>query len=209
MSLVTTRRSTMTLFSGQDCPLSHMVRIVLAEKNINHDVVQVVGDDTPEELKELNPYDEVPTLVDRDLVLYDPHLIMEYLDERFPHPPLMPVDPVSRATSRLMLYRIRRDWYARLPDIAAGGRGATEARKLLRDSLTAVSPLFEQQPFFLNTEFTLVDAALLPLLWRLPALGVELPPAAKAIRRYAGKMFRRESFGRSLTEVERQLPGGL
>jgi len=203
MAQIATRRSVMTLFSGGTDVYSHMVRIVLAEKGINVDICDVDPSDTPEDLKSLNPYNEVPTLVDRDLVLFDARVIMEYLDERFPHPPLMPVDPVSRARNRLMLARIDRDWVSHLSMLH--GRGSDKARKELRDSITAVSPVFEQKPFFMSDEFSLVDCAIAPLLWRLPSYGVELPKQAKGIQKYAERLFKRESFRASLTEAERDM----
>lgn len=196
----------MTLFSCSTCLHSHMVRLVLAEKGINFDIQEVDPNDTPEDLKDLNPYNEVPTLVDRDLVLFDPQVIMEYLDERFPHPPLMPVDPVSRARNRLMLRRIDRDWLALLLQIeAASGKALDGLRGSLRDSLTAVAPVFEQTPFFMSDEFSLVDCAAAPLLWRLPSRGVELPRQAKPLIDYADRLFSREGFRASLSEAEREM----
>lgn len=196
----------MTLFSCSTCLYSHMVRLVLAEKGINFDIQEVDPDDTPEDLKDLNPYNEVPTLVDRDLVLFEPQVIMEYLDERFPHPPLMPVDPVSRARNRLMLRRIERDWLALLPQIeSVSGKAAENPRKVLRDSLTAVAPVFEQTPFFMSDEFSLVDCAAAPLLWRLPSYGVELPRQATPLIEYAERLFSREGFRTSLSEPEREM----
>jgi RNA polymerase-associated protein len=182
-----------------------MVRIVLAEKGINFDLLDVDLSDTPEDLKDLNPYNEVPTLVDRDLVLFDHQIIMEYLDERFPHPPLMPVDPVSRARHRLMLHRIQRDWYSLVRQLLGSDKDQERLRKELRDSLASVSPIFAQKPFFLSDEFSLMDCALTPLLWRLPALGIELPAGAKPLMDYAERMFGRESFKQSLTRGEKNL----
>jgi len=205
MTQLANRRLAMTLFSGERCPYCHMVRIVLAEKGINYDLLNVDLDNTPEELKDLNPYNEVPTLVDRDLVLYESHVIMEYLDERFPHPPLMPVDPVSRAQTRLMLYRIERDWYSLAKQLRDKSKAVDKIRKELRDSLVSVTPIFEQKPYFMSDEFSLLDCAFAPLLWRLPYFGIELPPAAKALINYAERMFDRESFRASLTESEREL----
>ena len=206
MAVVANRRSVMTLFSDSSDIESHRVRIVLAEKGINVEIVDVKPDDRPEDLIDLNPYNSVPTLVDRDLVLYAPQVIMEYLDERFPHPPLMPVDPVSRAQMRLMLYRIKRDWDSLAETIlGSSGKDAEQARKSLRESLTTVAPVFEQKPFFLSDEFSLVDCATSALLWRLPALGVELPPQAKALLEYGARMFARDSFKQSLTESEKEM----
>lgn len=208
MSVVASRRSVMTLFSGDIDPYSHRVRIVLAEKGINVDIVSVDEADLPEDLIDLNPYNSVPTLVDRELVLYGSHVIMEYLDERFPHPPLMPVDPVSRATNRLMLYRIEQDLYGHLDTIMAGGdKAVAKAKKEIRDNLMMISPIFEQKPFFMSDEFSLVDCALAPLLWRLPTLGISIPKQASALLDYSDRMFARESFRDSLTELEREMRG--
>lgn len=206
MAVVANRRSVMTLFSDSTDIESHRVRIVLAEKGINVEIVDVKPDDRPEDLIDLNPYNSVPTLVDRDLVLYSPLVVMEYLDERFPHPPLMPVDPVSRAQMRLMLYRIQRDWDNLVVEILNGsGKDAEQARKGLRESLITVAPVFDTKPFFLSDEFTLVDCATSALLWRLPILGVDLPSQAKALVEYGERMFERESFKLSLTETEREM----
>jgi len=198
------KRLAMTLYSSDTDPYCHMVRIVLAEKGINYEATDVDLDDTPEDLKDLNPYNEVPTLVDRDLVLYGHQVIMEYLDERFPHPPLMPVDPVSRARNRLMLRRIERDWYTLSNKIAAG-EDVDNTRKELADSLSTVAPIFEQKKFFMSDDFTVMDCALAPLLWRLQHYGVELPSAAGALITYAANVFSREAFKESLTEAEQEM----
>jgi RNA polymerase-associated protein len=148
----------------------------------------------------------VPTLVDRELVLYDPRTIMEYLDERFPHPPLMPVDPVSRARARLALYRIEKDWYQQLPALESKSEKVyTKARKILRDSLTSSAEVFGAKPFFLSDEFSLVDATIIPVLWRLKHYRIELPRQAKAVMQYAERMYARESFKASLTDAEREM----
>jgi stringent starvation protein A len=206
MGVVANRRSVMTLFSGDTDVYSHRVRIVLAEKGINVDIVPVDYGNLPEDLIDLNPYNSVPTLVDRDLVLYDSQVIMEYLDERFPHPPLMPVDPVSRATNRLMLHRIEQDLYTHF-NIAWGSndKAATKAKKEIRDNLMMVSPIFEQKPYFLSDEFSLVDCALAPLLWRLPAMNITLPKQAAPLLAYADRLFALESFQTSLSMLEREM----
>jgi stringent starvation protein A len=206
MALVANRRSVMTLFSSATDPESHRVRLVFAEKGITVEVVDVDGDNKPEDLIDLNPYNSVPTLVDRELVLYDPRTIMEYLDERFPHPPLMPVDPVSRARARLALYRIEKDWYQQLPELESKSEKVfTKARKILRDSLTASAEVFGARPFFLSDEFSLVDATIIPILWRLKHYRIELPRQAKPVMQYAERMFARDSFKASLTDAEREL----
>lgn len=205
MAVIASRRSGMTLFSGASDIYSHQVRMVVAEKGISVDIVDVNPLDPPGDLAEFNPYLGVPTLVDRDLALYQPQIIMEYLDERFPHPPLMPVDPVSRARNRLMLYRIEKDLYGKLGLMESGNKNGQKARKDLTDDLTAISPAFEGTPFFMSEELSLVDCALGPLLWRLPALKIDLPKQAKPLLDYSARLFRRESFRRSLTEAEREL----
>lgn len=205
MAQVTNKRLAMTLFSSDLCPLSHMVRIVLAEKGINFETISVDPNNTPEDLKDLNPYNEVPTLVDRDLVLYQHRVVMEYLDERFPHPPLMPVDPVARATNRLMVQRIKRDWYSLYDKLAGAEKDNGTLRQELRDSLVTISPIFEQKPFFMSEEFSLIDCVMAPLLWRLPLVGVELPASAQPLMTYAARLFERESFMQSLTEAEKEI----
>ncbi|HHS83485.1 MAG TPA: stringent starvation protein A [Gammaproteobacteria bacterium] len=208
MAVIANRRTVMTLFSGGTDIDSHRVRIVLAEKGINVDITDVTPDNLPEDLIDLNPYNTVPTLVDRELVLFEPAVIVEYLDERFPHPPLMAVDPVSRAQSRLMFYRIKNDWDEAVERLSAGNdKSAARIRKELRDSLTAIAPLFSRQPFFLSEEYSLVDCAIAPLLWRLPSIGITLPPQAKPLLDYADRLFARESFQQSLTEAEREMRG--
>ncbi len=202
------RRSVMTLYSDPGCLYSHRTRIVLAEKGISIDIVNVEGGALPEDLLDLNPYHSVPTLVDRDLVLYDSRVIIEYLDERFPHPPLMPVDPVSRAHVRLALFRIERDWYTVAAQIAGATdrRQANQFRKILQESLVSSGEVFAARRFFLSDEFTLVDASITPLLWRLPVLGVELNGSgAQPIRKYMDDMFLRRTFRESLTDTEREM----
>ncbi len=199
----------MVLYSRPECPLSHRVRIVLAEKNIGAEIVDVDPDNPPEDLIDLNTYDSLPVLVDRDLVLYNSQIIMEYLDERFPHPPLMPVDPVSRARTRMMLYRIDEDWYRILGDISGEDEArAAEARKTIYEGLILMAPILAKKPFFMSDDFALVECSLAPILWRLPHYGIELPPQAKAVKQYARRLFERESFQASLSEIERELGAG-
>lgn len=197
----------MTLFSAPHDPWSHRVRIVLAEKAIPVDIVSVEPGRFPEDLLDLNPYHSVPTLVDRDLVLYDARVITEYLDERYPHPPLLPADPVQRAQFRLAMYRIERDWYepAREIDADAGGPESARLRKQLRETVLASADLFKVKPFFLSAEFSLVDACVAPILWRLPHYGIDLPKEAQSIARYAANIFPRPGFRASLTGAEQQM----
>lgn len=201
------KRSVMTLYSGPNDIDSHQARIVLAEKGVTVDVLNVKPNKPNEDLLELNPYGTLPTLVDRDLVLYNIDVIMEYLDERFPHPPLLPVYPIARAKSRLMLYRIKNDWYSLVRNIenAPTEDQKAVARKELLDMLITLLPVFEEMPYFLSEEFTLVDCRIAPLLWRLPVLGIKLPKNAKAIFNYQEKVFKRDAFQASLTEAEREM----
>ncbi len=207
MAAVANKRSVMTLYSDPTDPYCHRVRLVLAEKNITYEVEDIDPLNVPEEVMELNPYGTLPTLVDRDLKLYESRIIMEYLDERFPHPPLLPVDPVSRSTSRLLMYRVDNDWYTLMDIILSGKKEAAKARKELRESLIATSPVFSAKPFFMSDEFTLVDCAIAPLLWRLPELGVELPGSAKGIQEYSKRLFEKDSFIKSLSEAEQEMRG--
>ncbi len=200
------KRTVMSLFTDEQDIYDHQVRVVLAEKGINVDVHPVNPDEVSEDLLDINPYGTAPTLVDHELVVYEAKIIMEYLDERFPHPPLMPVYPVVRAETRKMMYRIDRDWYSLMGVIQTGNpKESEEARKLLRDSLTNLAPVFADKPYFLSAEFSLLDCCLAPLLWRLPLLGIELPSSAKPVMEYAKRMFTRESFQTSLTDTEREL----
>ncbi|MCW5589038.1 MAG: stringent starvation protein A [Legionellales bacterium] len=206
MAVVANKRSVMTLYSGALDLYSHQVRIVLAEKGVTVDVLDIDPAHHSAELADVNPYHTVPTLVDRDLVLYQSPIIMEYLDERFPHPPLMPVYPVARAQCRLMMYRIERDWYRLAQQIDSNNLSAcANIRKELQDSLGGIAPIFADNPFFLSEEFTLVDCCLAPLLWRLPRYGIEFGNSAKAIKHYAQRLFDRDAFQASLSETEREI----
>lgn len=207
MAVVSNKRSVMTLYSDPQSAYSHRVRVVLAEKGITVDVLDADPINPPDEVMDFNPYGTLPTLVDRDLKVYNSRIIMEYLDERFPHPPLLPVDPVSRALSRLFLYRVEKDWYGQMDRIqgVTSEDEANTARKELRESLISTSPVFDAKPFFMSDELSLVDCAIVPLLWRLPMLGVELPAQAKPVKAYAARMFKREGFRNSLSEQEEEM----
>jgi RNA polymerase-associated protein len=207
MAVIANRRSVMTLFSKPTCIHSHRTRLVLAEKNINIEIVSVDGPDLPEDLMDLNPYHTVPTLVDRDLVLYDSRVIIEYLDERFPHPPLMPVDPVTRAQFRLALFRIETDWYQFAEQFDTDGERKLPAksRKLLRESILASVELFAAKQYFLSDEFSLVDCSIAPILWRLPVYGIDLGSQSESIEAYMKRVFDRRSFQESLTELEQEM----
>ena len=203
MALVANRRSVMTLFSSPVDPFCHRARIVLAEKGITFETSSIEEGNLPEDLLHINPYHSVPTLVDRELVLYNSQVIVEYLDERFPHPPLMPVDPVSRAKTRLAMHRIDADWYHQVKELESGdSKRMAKARKILSDSIAASADVFAFKPYFLSDDFTLVDCSIAPVLWRLEKYEIELPTQSKAIQDYAERVFARESFQSSLTESE-------
>lgn len=207
MASLSSRRSVMTLFSAADCADSHRVRIVLAEKDITVDILNINPNNKPDDLSELNPYNTTPTLLDRDLVLYDARIIMEYLDERFPHPPLMPVDPVTRAHSRLALFRIEKDWFSLVSDIESGDEAsATQARKILRESVLSAAEVFAVKPYFLSDDFSLVDCTIAPILWRLPKYGIDVPEKqGKPILKYMERVFSRDAFQQSLSKVEKSI----
>lgn len=207
MAVAANKRSVMTLFSSTSDMYSHQVRIVLAEKGVSVEVELVDESNLPAELIELNPYKSVPTLVDRELALYDSKIIMEYLDERFPHPPLMPVYPVARGNSRLMVYRIERNWYSLADKIINGSVSEAEtARSKLQNDLLTLAPVFAEFEYFMSEEFSLVDCYLAPLLWRLPVLGIDLiGPGSKELKVYMNRVFERDSFLASLTETEREM----
>src|SRR5210317_852581 len=174
---VVAKRSSMTFFSDAGDQYSHRVRIVLAEKGVAVDVIDCTEDELPEDVAALNPYNSLPTLLDRELVLFESGVMMEYLDERFPHPPLLPVYPVARAESRLLMYRIERDWCS-LVDAIQSSRSdnvVSKSAKELREGLLAIAPIFVEKPFFMSDEFTLVDCCIAPILWRLPSLGIDIP----------------------------------
>ena len=198
----------LTLFFDPLSHYSHRVRLVLAEKSVQAELIEVQAGQCPAQLSELNPYGSLPTLADRDLALYETSVVMEYLDERYPHPPLLPVYPVARANSRLLVHRIQRDWCRQVDQILDPRQKdavRVQARKELRESLIGVSPLFADKPFFLSEDMSLVDCCLLPILWRLPQLGIELPRAAKPLLDYMERGFARPAFQASLSAAERDM----
>ena len=200
-------RSTMALYSSETSLDCHRVRFVLAEKGINVEIVNVSEDESAAaDLAELNPYNEAPTLVDRDLVLYDASVINDYLDERYPHPPLMPVDPVSRAQLRLVHHRVLRDWYSLAQIIEQStGKKAEQAAKQLKEGIISANELFGMSNYVLSDELSLVDCTLGPLLWRLTHYGVKLGKPGASVEAYAHRIFSRFSFKASLTQAERDL----
>lgn len=210
---VVNKRSTMIFYSDAKSHYNHRVRIVLAEKDVTVEIHNVDTNAMPEDIATLNPYNELPVMVDRDLVLYEPNVMMEYLDERFPHPPLLPVYPVARAEMRLLIHRIERDWSVHVDKLLnekSADSVKEKSRKSLRDSLITIAPLFESMEYFMNEEFTLVDCIVAPILWRLPQLGIELPvKQCKGMIKYMDRLFERPSFQLSLSEFEREIPNNF
>ncbi|MFY1028232.1 stringent starvation protein A [Actinobacillus seminis] len=202
MTSAANKRSIMTLFSNETDIYCHQVRIVLAEKGVAYETEVVEPQVISEDLVELNPYGTIPTLVDRDLVLFNSRIIMEYLDERFPHPPLMPVYPVARGKSRLLMLRIEQDWYSLLEQAEKGSdEEKADALKRLKEELLAIAPIFTQTAYFMSEEFSLVDCYIAPLLWRMQQLGVEFSGAgSKAIKAYMDRVYQRDSFLQSVGE---------
>lgn len=210
MTSVANRRSMMGLYSGNTCIRSHQVRIVLAEKGILTEINNVDGSVVPEDLMALNPYVSLPTLIDRELVLYDSRVIVEYLDERYPHPPLMPVSPVDRAKLRLGLATLERDFVepAVALDLVLGTRVENTHRKKLKSLLTSSADLFGIKQFFLSDDFTIVDCVIAPVLWRLDLYRIELSDKQKSISSYMERIFSRETFKESMTEDEEEMRSG-
>ncbi len=197
----------MALYSAETSLDCHRVRFVLAEKGINVDIVNVsVDESAAADLAELNPYNQAPTLVDRDLVLYDAGVINDYLDERYPHPPLMPVDPVSRAQLRLVHHRVLKDWYSLAYELEGStGKKAEQAAKQLKEGIIAANDLFRMSEYVLSDELSLVDCTLGPLFWRLAHYGVRLGKPGASVEAYAHRIFSKASFKSSLTQAERDL----
>jgi RNA polymerase-associated protein len=196
----------MTLYSRGDDPHCHRVRIVLAAKGLPARVVECDPARPPEDLIDLNPFLSLPTLVDRDLVVYGPGIVGEYLDERFPVPALMPGDPGGRAQSRIVLQRIEQDWYAQVPELdGSDRREQLRARRLLLEHVVGAEPLLKLKPWFLSDQFSLIDAAVAPVLWRLPHWGLALPATAPAVGRYAARLLAHPAVRASLSAAEREM----
>ena len=207
MAVIANKRSVMILYSEPDDIYCHRVRMVLAEKGVNVEIVDVNMDDKPEDLAQLNPYNSVPTLVDRDLVIYESRIIMEYLDERFPHPPLMPVYPVARAKNRQIMHRIDKEMYSQLHRIydAVDDNERDTARSRLKEMMMGLEPLFAQNDFFLSDEYSMVDCCLSALIWRLPSLLVDIPESCKNFHQYCARVFERGPFKEGMSDAERDL----
>jgi RNA polymerase-associated protein len=196
----------MILYSGTACPFSHRCRIVLFEKGMDFEIKDVDLHEKPEEIAVMNPYNQVPILVERDLTLYESNIINEYIDERFPHPQLMPADPVMRARTRLFLFNIERDLFNHIPDAVNGSPKAAEKAKLtIRDNLTQIAPIFAKQKYMLGEEYSMLDVAIAPLLWRLDHYGIALPKQGAPLLKYAERIFSRPAFIAALTPVEKAM----
>ena len=206
MANITSRKSAMILFTSANCIMSHCARLVVHEKGVPAEIEYFDPNDPPEDLLELNPNGNSPTFVERDLVLYDARIIMEYLDERFPHPALHQMDPVARANARMLIKRIDQDWYPLLEEVQLhGDKKAAKAKKMLRESLMAAAPVFEATPYFMSEEYSLIDCAMAPFLWRLPSIGIDIPSLGKGVTAYANRLFSRRAFQESLTREEKDL----
>ena len=196
----------MNLYSGTTCPFSHRCRIVLYEKQMDFQVIDVDLFNKPEDIAVINPYNRVPVLVDRDLVLYESNIINEYIDERFPHPQLMPADPVMRARARLFLHNFERDLFSHLNDVVNGTpKAAEKARMIVRDNLTQIAPIFNKQKYMLGDEYSMLDVAIAPLLWRLDHYGIQMPKQATPLLKYAERLFTRPAFIEALTPIEKAM----
>jgi len=203
---ISSRKSAMTLFTSSNCIMSHCARLVVHEKSVPADIEFFDPSVPPEDLLELNPNGNSPTFVERDLVLYDARIIMEYLDERFPHPALHQMDPASRANARMLIKRIDQEWYPLLEDVQLhGDKKAAKAKKQLKESLMAAAPVFEATPYFMSDEYSLIDCTMAPFLWRLPSIGIDITSLGKGITAYANRLFSRKAFQDSLTREEKDL----
>jgi len=193
----------MNLYSGTTDPFSHRCRIVLFEKGMDFEVIDVDLYNKPEDIAVINPYNRVPVLVDRDLVLYEANIINEYIDERFPHPQLMPPDPILRARARQLLYTFEQELFSHIDALEKNQKGAEKDRAHVRDQLVQLAPIFVKQKFMLGDEFSMLDVAIAPLLWRLEHYGIELPKAAANLMKYAERIFSRQGFIDALTPSEK------
>jgi stringent starvation protein A len=196
----------MTLYSATTCPFSHRCRIVLYEKGMDFQIIDVDLHNKPEDLAVMTPYSRVPVLVERDLILYESNIINEYIDDRFPHPQLMPADPVMRARARLFLYRFEQELFCHIDAVEQGNqKTADKARATIRDNLTVIAPVFVKQKYMLGDEFSMLDVAIAPLLWRLDHYGIQLPKQAAPLLKFAERLFSRPAFIDALTASEKAM----
>ncbi len=198
----------MTLYSGITCPFSHRCRFVLFEKGMDFEIKDIDTFNKPEDLAIINPYNQVPVLVERDLILYESNIINEYLDERFPHPQLMPADPVMRGRGRLVLFRLEKELFvhvATLENPAAAAKDQAKAREAIAQGLTMIAPAYAKNKFVLGDEFSMIDVALAPLLWRLTHYDIKLPKSAAPLLKSAERIFQRPAFTEALTPAEKAM----
>ena len=196
----------MTLYSGTTCPFSQRCRIVLYEKGMDFQIIDVDLHNKPEDLAVMNPYNQVPVLVERDLILHESNIINEYIDERFPHPQLMPADPVMRGRARLFLHRFEQELFSHVVAIEQGSqKAADKARGAVRDNLAQLAPLFAKQKFMLGEEFSMLDVAIAPMLWRLDHYGIAMPKQAASLLKYGERLFSRPAFIEALTPSEKAM----
>ena len=195
----------MRLYSGTTCPYSHRCRIVLYEKGMDFEVIDIDLMSRAEDIAAINPYNKVPVLIERDLILYEANIINEYIDERFPHPQLMPPDPVMRGRARLFLHRFEQELYSQVDVIEQGGKNADQARSIIRDNLTQLAQILTRQKFLLGDEFSMLDVAIAPLLWRLEHYGIQMGKDAAPLMKYAERLFSRQGFIDALTPSERAM----
>ncbi|MDP1996242.1 MAG: glutathione S-transferase N-terminal domain-containing protein [Gallionella sp.] len=195
----------MRLYSGTTCPYSHRCRIVLYEKGMDFEVIDIDLKSRAEDIAAINPYNKVPVLIERDLILYEANIINEYIDERFPHPQLMPPDPVMRGRARLFLHRFEQELYSQVDAIEQGGKAAEKPRAIIRDNLTQLAQILTKQKFLLGDEFSMLDVAIAPLLWRLEHYGIQMGKDAAPLMKYAERLFSRQGFIDALTPSERAM----
>ncbi len=196
----------MTLYSGTTDPFSQRCRFVLFEKGMDFQIIDVDMYNKPEDIAVMNPYNQVPILVERDLVLYESNIINEYIDERFPHPQLMPADPIMRARARLFLYRFEKELFSQIDNLdSASQQKSDKARQIIRDNLVQIAPVFTKQKFMLGDEFSMLDVAIAPLLWRLEHYQITMPKQAAPLLKYAERMFSRQGFIDAMTPSEKAM----
>ena len=205
-----TQRTSMALYSDPNSHYSHRVRIVLQEKGLSTEIIDMTQENMHFDLLEINPNAEIPVLIDRDICLYDSLVLMEYLEERFPHPPLMPVYPVIKARSRLFILRLEQEWSKDLDYLALNpkpGSKTQKSKKDLKSNILSASSIFDEHPYFMSEDFSLIDCCVAPILWRLPALGIDISKdkKAKPIYQYMERVFSRDSFKASISEIEQEM----
>lgn len=193
----------MNLYSGTTDPFSHRCRIVLFEKGMDFQVIDVDLFNKPEDIAVINPYNQVPVLVERELILYEPNIINEYIDERFPHPQLMPPDPIMRARARQLLHTMEKEIFVHIEALEKSSKTADKARAQVRDRLVEMTPIFAKQKFMLGEDFSMLDVAIAPLLWRLDHYGIDLGKQAAPLMKYAERIFSRQGFIDALTPSEK------